>query len=83
METRITKEYILQTLNKLKIGKIEQITEIPLRNDIKNKRVIIKVKWTQSENAINMVTRLQNNETIKIVHEWPWFWRVVSTHPQI
>jgi hypothetical protein len=83
METRISKEYISQTMNKLKIGKIEQITEIPLRNDMKHKRVIIKLKWNQSENATNIKTRLQNKETIKIVYEWPWFWRVVSTHPQI
>jgi hypothetical protein len=26
---------------------------------------------------------LENDQTIKVVYEWPWFWKMVSTHPQI
>lgn len=82
IENSITKDYILKTFNKLKIGSIEQISEIPLHNDTKHKRVIIKVRWSdQSENAQNIMRRLSNKETVKIVHEFPWFWRVVAkTH---
>jgi len=83
METATSKEFILQTVNKLQIGKIEKITEIPLRNDPKHKRVIIKIKWTPSENTTNILSRLENNQTIKLIYEWPWFWKMVSTHPQI
>lgn len=83
METKTSKDFILQTMNKLQIGKIEKITEIPLRNDQKHKRVIIKVRWTPSENTSNILSRLENDQTIKVVYEWPWFWKMVSTHPQI
>jgi hypothetical protein len=83
IESKITRDYIYTTFNTIKIGKIERMTEIPLRNDTKHKRVLIKIRWSQTENANNMITRLNNNETVKIIHEWPWFWRVVSTNHQI
>ena len=79
VENAVSKDYILKTFNKLKIGIIEQISEAPLHNDIKHKRVFIKVRWSEeSENAKNIITRLSNKETVKIVHEFPWFWRVVA-----
>ena len=81
MENSISKDYILKTFNKLQIGIIEQISEIPLHNDNKHKRVFIKVRWSEeSENARNIITRLFNKETVKIVHNFPWFWRVVAKH---
>jgi hypothetical protein len=81
MENIITRDYILRTFNKLKIGKIEQINEIPLRNDAKHKRVIIKVDWSDSDNAKFMLTRLDNNESVKLVYDFPWFWKVVAKQP--
>lgn len=81
MENSISKDYILKTFNKLQIGIIEQISEIPLHNDNKHKRVFINVRWSEeSENARNIITRLFNKETVKIVHNFPWFWRVVAKH---
>jgi hypothetical protein len=63
--------------------KIEAINEIPLRNDTKHKRIIIKILWNETTpNSINMISRLNNNETIKIVHNMPWYWKVVATTPQ-
>jgi len=83
IENSITKTYIFNTFAKLKIGKIETINEIPLRNDTKHKRIIIKVLWNENTpNSINMLSRLKNNETIKIVHSMPWYWKVVATTPQ-
>jgi len=77
-----TREYMINTFNKLKIGIIEQINEIPLHNDKNHKKVIIKVRWSEeSENAKNMVTRLANKETVKIVHDFPWYWRVMVKYP--
>jgi len=83
IENSITKTYIYNTFVKLKIGKIETINEIPLRNDTKHKRIIIKILWNETTpNSINMLSRLKNNETIKIVHNMPWYWKVVATSPQ-
>ena len=85
MEMATTKEYILNTLSSLHIGKIDKITEIPLRNDPAYKRIIIKIHWNEkNETVINIKERLQQpTGTIKIVHNMPWYWKVVSTHPQI
>ena len=82
MENIISRDYILRTFNKLQIGKIEQINEIPLRNDAKHKRVIIKVDWSDTDNARFMKQRLDKNETVKLVYEFPWFWRVVTKGSQ-
>ena len=81
LENTVTKDYIMKTFNKLKIGVIEHINEIPLRNDTKHKRVIIKVRWSESENAKNILSRLSKQETVKIVHDFPWFWKVVAKNP--
>jgi len=78
IENIITKDYVLKTFNKLRIGSIEQINEIPLRNDARYKRIIIKVNWSDSDNADFIQRRLDNNETVKVVHDFPWFWKVVS-----
>ena len=77
LENVITKEYIIDSFNKLKVGRIERINEIPLRNDNNYKRIIIKMKWAQTENAKLMIDKLSNNETVKVVHEFPWYWKVV------
>ena len=83
MENMISRDYIFQIFSRLKIGKIEHINEIPLRNDKKHKRVIIRIHWNETtENAKNMLQRLDNKETLKIVHDYPWYWKVVSTAPQ-
>jgi len=79
IENSITRDYIVKIFNKLKIGVIEQINEIPLHNDNKHKRVFIKIRWSEeSENAKNIISRLSKKETVKIVHDFPWFWRVVA-----
>jgi hypothetical protein len=83
IENSISKEYIFNVFTKLKIGYIEFINEIPLRNDAKHKRVIIKLRWNETnKTAQNMLSRLDKNETIKLVHDMPWYWKVVSTTPQ-
>jgi hypothetical protein len=82
IESSITKDYILRTLCNLHIGLIEKITEIPLRNDPTHKRIIIKIKWNRTPTSTNMQNRLIKNESVNLVHKMPWFWKVVSTHPQ-
>jgi len=83
IEVSVTKEYILGVFIKLKIGYIENIQEIPLYKNKEFKRIIIKINWSEtSPTAKNILTRLDNNETIKLVHDMPWFWKIVSTTHQ-
>jgi len=77
MENRIKREQIFNTLRKLNFGYIERITEIPLKNDTEYKRVIIKIKWNDSEQSKKVQTRLKNGEPVNIIYELPWFWKVV------
>ena len=76
MDLSTPKNFIFQTLCKLKWGQIMQINEIPLRNDPTQKRILIKIKWNTS-NEYN--ARINNGDTIKLVHteNSPWFWKVV------
>ena len=76
MELSTPKNYIFQTLCRLKWGRILHINEIPLRNDPTQKRIIIKIKWNSSS---EYKERINNGDSIKLVHDEnsPWFWKVV------
>ena len=83
MDSNITKDYIYETFKKLNIGYIISLKEIPLRNDNKHTRVIISLCLngiTEYSNIFN--DRITNNESIKIVHDMPWYWKIVPTYPQ-
>ena len=55
-------------------------TENQLKNDPEYKRVILKIKWNNTEQASNIKTRLNENKPVNIVYELPWFWRVVLSN---
>jgi len=79
MDITVTKEYIFKIFSKLKIGYIERIIEIPLRNDSKHKRIIIKFRWNEmNPKSKDIKSRLEKNETIKVVHNMPWYWKMVA-----
>ncbi len=77
MENTINKKDIFNVFKKLNIGYIEKIIELPLKNENEYKRIIIKIKWNNSDQSEKIQTRLQNNEPVYIVYEMPWFWKIV------
>jgi hypothetical protein len=79
MELATSKNYIHQTLTKLKWGSILKINEIPLRNDPSQKRVLIKIRWTDDSNRYK--DRIDKGDSIKLVHSEnsPWFWKIVQS----
>ena len=83
VESTITKEYIYKTLMNLQIGNIEKIIEIPLRNDTTHKRIIIKLNWNKNSSSLNMQKILRTIGSVKLVYDMPWYWKIVTTHPQI
>jgi hypothetical protein len=83
VESTITKEYIYKTLTNLHIGNIERIIEIPLRNDPTHKRIIIKLNWNKNTTSLNMQQILRTLGSVKLVYDMPWYWKIVTTHPQI
>jgi len=84
LENTVKRSYILNIFTKLNIGYIYSIHEIPLRNDSNYKRIIIKVIWnTSTPNSTTILQHLQNNETVNVVHDMPWYWKVVAMSPQM
>jgi hypothetical protein len=83
MDATISRSYINNIFTRLDIGKIERIIEIPLQSDTKYKRIIIQVKWKENTpNSIFIQEILSQKKTVKIVHDMPWFWRVVKAERQ-
>ena len=83
VSAKTSKEYINSRLSNLNIGSIEKMTEFPLKNDPTHKRVIFKIKWQNNEISKKVQNYLTNNNTINIVYDIPWFWKVVITNQRI
>jgi len=72
----ITKECIYDTINKLNLGTIRNIDIIRSKN-LSNKAYIHFSKWNNGGNADIVKERLLLGKDIKIMHNDPWFWKVV------
>lgn len=73
----VKKQKIFEVFGALKVGFIDKITEIPLRNDDTGKRVVIKFRtWVDTPLSQRIMTRLDSGNDIKIVYDNPWFWVV-------
>lgn len=77
MENKIIKKEIFNVFKKLNIGYIEKIIELPLKNETEYKRIIIKIKWNNTQQSEKIQSRLHNGEPVYIVYEMPWFWKIV------
>ena len=75
MEIDVSLDYIRKTINKLGIGAIRRVVEIPLHNDPNYKRIMIYVSWSNKNNYI--LNRLQDGKSVKLVHNGPWYWRLI------
>lgn len=84
IELSVTKEYVQKILSEMRIGSIKQIIEIPLRNEPSYKRIIIKLEWNNyMQSSINIQRQLADRGSIRLVHNMPWYWKIVTTYPQI
>jgi hypothetical protein len=80
MDASITKEYITTKINSLNIGHIRQLREIPLKNDPSHKRVLMRFHWKENnDKSINLQKQLMDLGSLKIVHNMPWYWKLVIT----
>jgi hypothetical protein len=74
--TNITKEYIHHTINNLNLGTIHHVDIIRNKN-LSNKAFIHFSKWNNGGNADIVKDRLLIGKDIKIIHNDPWFWKLV------
>lgn len=74
----ITKSHILQIFHKLDFGKIEKV-DIIYKKGYKGeeyKRIFLHFKsWNNHEFAVNNRERLLSGKDLKIVYDFPWFWK--------
>lgn len=83
MPIETSKTDIYNTLNGLNWGKIHKLIEIPLKNDAKSKRIIIKLKWNVTEEASKIKQDMIDGKAYKIVHDMPWYWKIMISTLQV
>ena len=84
VDNTIPKQQIFEKICALRIGFIEKIIEIPLKNDETGKRIIIKFKtWVEIEISNQILCRFNENKDIKIVYNDPWYWVAYKMKNQI
>jgi hypothetical protein len=84
MSSTITRKQIFETFVKLNIGYIDRITENPLRSDSKYKRVVIRVRWDNTQPlATEIQEQLQDTTNhMNVVYAMPWFWQIYANQSQ-
>lgn len=81
IDTNIPKDYIINKLCNLQIGTIQKFTEIPLKNDPTHKRILITIVWNKkNQKALNIQNTLETHGSIKLVHDMPWYWKIVPAY---
>jgi len=84
MSSTITRKQIFETFVKLNIGYIDRITENPLRSDSKYKRVIIRVRWDNTQPLATEIQEQLQDKTnhMNVVYDMPWFWQIYANQSQ-
>ena len=78
----INESQIRTTFEQLNFGKIDKVVIVRKKNENFNIAFVYYRKWYDNENAQRAISRLENNQDIKIVYDTPWFWKVTKTNPR-
>jgi len=78
IESSTQLEYVRAIFNKMNMGIINRISEIPLRVDASYKRVMIQMTIDmRNDKGSYIVSRFRSGQNVKIVHNGPEYWKVV------
>jgi hypothetical protein len=80
IKNNISKQFVFRIFCDLKIGFIEKVIEIPLKNDEFHKRVILKIKWNHSDYAKLFCSRFDKRQDVKVMYSEPSYWKCVSNY---
>jgi hypothetical protein len=81
IDTTIPSQYIQSCFENKNIGHIERIIELPHKNNPTQKRIILHVTLQEtSENAKIIKERFSQKQDVKLVHNFPWFWKIVEAN---
>lgn len=70
------KEYVYDIIEGLSIGRIYRLTEIPLKNDPSQKRVLLKIRYEATRDTKCIQQQLIEHGSIKLVYNTPWYWKI-------
>ena len=77
VDSTMSRNYIENIIDNMKIGSIEKINEIPLRKDPNHKRVIMKIKWdTTNVKTKQILSQMKEKGSVNLVYDMPWYWKV-------
>lgn len=81
VNTSVTKEQVLETINKYSFGCIEKIDVIKKKgsyknNDLSNMVFIYFKEWYDNDMAKSVKERLVSGKDIKIIYDDPWYWKI-------
>jgi len=84
---RISRKYsrkaIESAFEKFNLGTIEKYKENASKENSDFKRVMFQLKWNQANEKIGMYQSMLNeNKSLKLVYEFPWFWIMVICKTQ-
>ena len=78
----IDESQIRTTFEKLNFGHIDKVVIVRKKNEKFNIAFVYYRKWYDNDNAKRAISRLENDQDIKIVYDTPWFWKVTKTTPR-
>lgn len=82
MNTNIPKQKIIETLLNTKIGKIERLTEIPLKQNPLYKRILFTITWDSNNPLVKCwQQRIIKKQTLKLVPNKrdPQYWLITAS----
>jgi hypothetical protein len=84
VSTQIPRQQIFETFCKLKIGRINRMTENPLRADPAYKRVVLSINWDNNQPLAKEIQEVLKDPTehMNVVYDMPWYWQIYASHPQ-
>ena len=80
VKNKITKQFIFSIFCNLKLGFIEKVIEIPIKKDDLHKRVLVKIKWNNSDLSSFISGRFDNGQNVKIMYSDPSYWICVPNY---
>ena len=76
IDSSIPKSLIINAFERLNIGRLEGVVEIPFKDSNKYKRIIVKIEWNDSDRSRYILERFEEGKNVKVVYNLPspWFW---------
>lgn len=83
INANIKKSFIMETIQKAKLGVIERMTELPLKQNPLYKRILFTITWNTTTNPMveRWILRIKNNQQLKLVptKEEPHYWIITQS----